>query len=284
MRKLSKLFIAVLAISALALFGATPVYAGDVFVGGQTSGDDSDVLLLIKCVGPDCTGTCTVAAATGVFSFVIAGANDTTVDASGVCGANTYQLDATDADCDTVGEFVDMLNASTNWRVVAIDAMRTDYLYSTSVKVVDKGATSAITAGGLAFYWDTSAMLHSSRALIPFAARKIEFYLSGTNLNPDPFKGYQMGLRYATSTASTCTAAGTFPVYQIRMTNSGTNGSEVVDTLFNPAASGTSAVTYDWSNTPIVADPNRKVLVRRSCGTGYVNTQLIALGQANSPK
>lgn len=278
MSRLNKLFIALVAVSALALFGATPALADadePVFAGGVTSGDDTDVMFLIKCTGPGCTGTCTVAAATSVLSFVAAGANDTTVDASGVCGANTYQLDATDADCDTVGELIDMINASANWSAVPLDSVRTD---TVNAKLLDKSATSAITAGGLAFYWDTSAILHSTRALVPFAARKIEFYLNNSVLKPDPFKGYQFRLRYTTSTASTCTAAGTYSFVQVKATNSGTAGAEVADTLFSAAASGTSAVTYDWSNTPIVSDADRKVVVRRSCGTGYVNTQLVVLG------
>src|SRR5262245_32723073 len=87
--------------------------------------DDTDVAFLIRHVGTAVSGTVQVSSGDVLLKVGAQGseAADTTITG---CGGTAGTLDVDNTACDTLGELVDRINASANWKAVILDGLRTD--------------------------------------------------------------------------------------------------------------------------------------------------------------
>lgn len=144
-------------------FPGVPGYSVGGLVSGVTTATGSPVL--IKYIGAG-GGTVEVDAATGdiyLKTGVVPGTADTTTECP-ISGANGGIIDVSDTLCNTLGEVVDAINASPNWRAVIQDGLRSD---SSNTLLNTQAETSASVAKGVALKIDGVAVDYNTIALIP---------------------------------------------------------------------------------------------------------------------
>lgn len=136
--------------------------------------DDTDEALLIKYVGTNANGGTVTVAANGNITLAQGAVGSSTADASVTCGAGgNGVIVVANAACDTFGEVVDVINATSNWRAVIIDGLRSD---SSNDTLNALSETAANSQDGLLLKWDTDVAKTSSRLVAPPEARKFGFY------------------------------------------------------------------------------------------------------------
>ena len=242
---------------ALAQVQGTPV-------SGHVSSDTAgSVAMLVKYIGTSNTATIAVDAATGDIAFVAAGAADTAnIDTASVCaGGVADSLDTSDTQCDTFGEILDLINASTHWRAVLVGALRTD---TTNNTITTFGATQATSSKGLALYFDSAVSLTTSVPLIPEDCKtNIGCYMSPQGkLRENPYGGTQTDVRWVEG-YSTFATTGTFNIYSVKPSQKAA-GTESVLTLHSEVtgASGTNAQLTQFQYYGLLGRPHEKVIVR----------------------
>ncbi|MFA5151866.1 MAG: hypothetical protein WC554_04815, partial [Clostridia bacterium] len=87
--------------------------------------DDAPVSLVVMYVGDEASATVTVASGDITFKHGDAGSEavDDTIDSG---GDDAGVIDVSDANANTLGEVVDLINASANWKAYLKDALRAD--------------------------------------------------------------------------------------------------------------------------------------------------------------
>jgi hypothetical protein len=83
------------------------------------------------------------------------------------CGVTAGIDLAADTACDTWGEVADIVNASTNWRMVLVGVLRTDATAAAGANLIDPADGQARTPKGLPIYEDSSAALDFGVAIRP---------------------------------------------------------------------------------------------------------------------
>lgn len=139
------------------------------YVGKSVTAVTTDAAFYVKYVGSTSqAATVAVAAADSDVTLQVAAANDSTVNIQagglGPCGASVGVLDTADTDCDTLGELVDHINASANWRAVIVTGLRADATANTLFTVA---ATDAKVVTGVPVLWETPQALAVNIALTP---------------------------------------------------------------------------------------------------------------------
>ena len=171
--------------------------------------DDHDIAMRVQYIGAQDSGTVEVNAGGEIlFKHGVTGAEgaDTNVSTDGTI-ATGGALE------NTVGEVVDIINATTNWRAVHIDALREYHLVDT---LLDSGPSQAKIKGGLALCFDSSVKLWISRLVAPEEIRQnIEvFYDSDGNVDYDlPFKGTRSAVNYMSGAVTFASGTAWFFVY-----------------------------------------------------------------------
>lgn len=141
------------------------------FNGKAVTAVTTDVAFYVKYVGPTAqAATVAVAAADSDVTLQVAAANDATVNVQagglGPCGASVGVLDTADTDCDTLGELVDHINASANWRAAVVTGLRADATANTLFTVATIDA-KAVT--GIPVLWETPQALAINVPLLPYS-------------------------------------------------------------------------------------------------------------------
>jgi len=138
---------------------------------GRFVADDQDVGILVKYIGTQASGTVTVAATTGDITFKHGALGAEAVDTTVV--ATTGIIDVSETYGDTMGEVVDLINASPNWKAVLVDCLRADP--STVAMLKTMAATQAKVTGGLKLLKSSAACLNLSLAIDRSIFKGIEF-------------------------------------------------------------------------------------------------------------
>ena len=142
---------------------------------GRYAADDQDVGILVKYIGVQASGTVTVTVTTGDITFkhgvLSSEVVDTTIDSGNPSDPGV--IDVSETNSDTMGEVVDMINASPNWEAKLVDCLRADP--STVAMLLTMAATQAKVTGGLKLVKDTSATLNISLAIDRSIFKGIEF-------------------------------------------------------------------------------------------------------------
>jgi len=126
--------------------------------------DDGDIGLIIEYFGPQQSCLIVVDDTTGDISSTIgvlgAEATDTTFLEPGGTGGN---IDVSDANANTFGKVVDVINSIAYYRAYLVDVLRADA--STVGMLLAMAASQAKVSGGLKLYKDTSVTLNLSLAV-----------------------------------------------------------------------------------------------------------------------
>lgn len=207
---------------------ATPFDPRATVVGVTHTAVSNYVPLLIKYVGSQASATVTVSAG-GDITLKHGAASAEVVDTTVECDASIaasgsrsgiLDLSTPDAQCDTMGEILDIINDSPNWKAVLLDAQRgsaTDNVFITLSETA--GATAA---DGLGLLGDGTVSFFDSIALLPPEQRKMGYYLtytgsSGAKLRPDPYAGYIPTFFYANVTTTYGSGSSQYDLYCIRV-------------------------------------------------------------------
>ena len=252
------------------LLTAAPVFAqapaGNPVAANLSSATAGSVAILVKYVGTATAATVEVEAA-GNLVFTAAGGADTamnTVAAGSLCGATpgTLDLSTPAATCNSLGEVVDVINASGTWVAVLVDGMRTDLSDNTLYTL---GATSGKVVKGVALYSDETVALHPGMALLPGGCQTdIRCFMTPQgNLIENPSAGKLIDLRWVAG-YNTWNTTSNFYIYNVKSSNKKTGGSEVATTLWQEAtgATGTNKQLTQFQYFGLLGRPHEKLIVR----------------------
>lgn len=248
--------------------------------GNSITADDTDVAMIVKYIGSSASADVAVAAG-GDLTFRDNAVADATFECP-VSGALGGIIDVSDAACDTMGEVVDIVNASANWRVVLIDALRSDSSNDT-IKTIS--ATEATTAKGLVLNFDTDVAFMVSVSLLPFEYRDsimpyLEGVQSGNAWNQNPFSGTQSRARLATGFSTYGSGTSLWEVH-CRKPKFAQAGSETVVKRWTTAAGATTVRdtldAVDWGEG-VLCDQDAVPLVRIKNSAAAATVQLTAHG------
>jgi hypothetical protein len=282
------LLISVLVAAVASVAAASPLFLekllGGEPVGASLSAVSTDTAIVIKYVGgASGGGEVAVADATGDITLTIGGAADTTTECP-VSGAYGGVIDVSNASCNTLGEVVDAINFSDNWRAAIVNGLRSD---SSDNMLYTIAATNADAKDGLALAWDTAVALKMTQTLAP--SESADMYWDGTaakpNLFANPFADHQMCATWYSENVTTGGAA-TITFYSVKQQQARgklnaagtgfTGGSSTVTTLFSAAGGATTVVReLDFlPHAPICSKKGEK-LVMRTSATSSLTVPLI---------
>ncbi len=265
-------------------------HAGDVLTAVST-----DVGIYVKYVGTNAAAaTVAVDAATGDLTFLDSGAatDDFECPVSGALGG---VIDVSNAACNTVGEVLDIINASDDWVAVAAGMLRTD---SSDNTLITLAATTAKTPEGLGLLKDTAVALNMTAVVLPGSngGRLIGIqnwlpnFISGgsvgsarAKLAEKPFADTSTTLLYGSALMTTTdNAANLINVYCVRevYTNGGTGSSSTTQTLYSELAGLTTVIGKfdELVNAGGVTCDGGKLLFRVNGNTTLTVPTVVATG------
>ena len=124
---------------------------------GRTVSDDGDIGLVVRYVGSQASATVEVAATSGDITFkhgdLGSEAVDSTIDSG---GDDPGVIDVSDANANTMGEVVDLINASPNWEAYLVDCLRADASGTLLLTMSATQANKTVTPQGVRLYKDSS--------------------------------------------------------------------------------------------------------------------------------
>ena len=294
---MKRIFFVLLALVALAAAPASAQIFGlptDAYgVSDQISAVSTDVGIFVKYIGSNATtSTVAVDAATGDLAFVVAGAADPTINpvtgGAGLCGNTAGTIDVSDADCNTFGTVIDMINGSPNWIAWPGAVLRGD----TSNNALNTLAATA-AQNGLALLKDTIVTLNVTADVRPTIHTLPGNYFVGSpggpyGLNPDAQKERQYMLIDASENV-TCGggAIGTLDVLGVRQiarpkvakvagaVAAAVSYTEVARTIWTQAGAACTN-TGTLAASPLLTAPGERLLVRVNSTVALTAPQLIA--------
>lgn len=282
-----------LTLVAVALAAVTAVLApvstfaaGDIYdrlftartVNANATADDTDVALQCLYVGTSPSGTIQVNASGDLlFKAGAAAAEAAVTDIKCPSGGTNGTVDVSDAACNTVGEVVNIVNASSSFRCVPVDSLLADATDNTGNQFLVASAASANTP--LNIFWDTSTAFKSTRLITPWRGTKfknadgtigshIMAWLQGDkrNLNFNAYDGTRSVVLKLTATSTYGSGTSTLQVIDSILTFSGGTAPVASETTFNVEniAGGATTVAKTLDATPFgySSDIGHRILVR----------------------
>jgi hypothetical protein len=267
--------------AAITLWGFTtppePAFA-------SVTADDSDVAMLVKYIGPvgasgtTNSGTVQIAASSALFKSGAQGA-ETNAATDPTCpgGGTNGTIDFTNAACDTLGEMVDIINATTTWRAVLVAGFRSDFTYSTTVRLVALAATRATTPDGVQIKFKTANNLTSSLLVAPGRfTTSISSYLAGGSAGQprafisNPFYNRRSVLLLGNALSTYASGTSIYNIYSVLVKDRpagaagvGTGSSETVSLLYSDVGGASTVLkAFDFRDIGIASNRNEKMIVR----------------------
>ncbi len=251
--------------SILNALKATPVF----FVGT----DDQDTAMLIRYIGTtgstSNSGTVEVTVTSSDMTFLQGAQGSEAASTEFECpvsGALGGIIDVSNAACNTLGEIADVINASTSWRAVILDGLRTDVADG---RLLTMAATRATTTAGLAIKWDTSTAFDYTSALVPPEFRRMDAYIRGNtrDINFDLYENSQTIWLWGYALNTFGSGTSNLNVYSVDVRNSGSGNahSETVSLVWSEVGGATTvAKTYDDQVIfgGVRSRPNEKMVIR----------------------
>lgn len=253
-------------------------------LNGVITTDDTDVAILLRYVGTQASGTVQVASGDillkhGALASEVA---DTTITG---CGGTAGTLDVDNAACDTLGETLDRINNSANWRAVRIDSVRSDALAGARLNTL--AATQANTVAGVGLVWDTSVAFMVTRALLPSGFRTIDAYLggpAGITLTPNPWAGRQTSIQYFNGTSTYASGTSTIQFIEDPIAFAVAGESAPSTVVFSVAGGATTVnkVIADFEFLPFYCTPSVRCLVRINNSAAASAVTIVAAGNSTT--
>lgn len=244
-------------------------------IGGYRNAVDTDVALLIRYIGSasDFAQVAVGGAAVDTLTFTQDDTDGTTASTELECpvsGALGGVIDLTDAACDTLGEIVDIINASTGWRVIILDGLRSDVFDGTSGGfLADAADQDCQSIEGDSILVDTSEGATPEWATVAITdLRSMQDYVSNIGaagvtrkLIPTPFMGKRAAILRVVSLLNQ-SAAGTVEIYSVLVKNAEAGGSETVTTLHVLATADNTEDDFNWYPYGIMGRKDEKLIIR----------------------
>lgn len=253
--------------------------------------DTADVKLLVRYVGTNASGgTVTVAGADGNLTLSQGAVASSTGDATVKCpaGAAAGVIDVSDAACNTLGEVINIINASANWVAVPLDGLLSDDMdcAASAGCLATRAEVTASLPEGVGLLTDIPVALNTTIALVPSEARRIDFYISGSAgtsavLKRNPFSGYRT---FVASQLATATFTGTLnmTISTALTTFLRSSTTESVTSLYGPVAGGATGVSKTFialgDPVKVLADSDQRVILRLTATTTLSAITHTALG------
>ncbi len=235
-----------LALAAVA-FVVSPARAQERTIA-LSVGDDASVAVYCKYIGTSGKGYISVAAGGDITFEDVDSSTVTTTFECPVSGALGGIIDVSDTACDTVGEFLDIVNTSTsNWRCFAHGALRTDSTNDTFLTVSDKVATGP---DGYGILFDTDVFLSQRIVATPTIAAPnyaLSRYITNTGplsstMNRKPWELYVSKINSVSTLSTYGSGTSTLKVWSVDVTNGLTGPAETVTTMWSEAAGATTVL------------------------------------------
>ena len=272
---MTKRFLALAAVAVLASASvghtqgaATSPYRGTLVQGvySAVAADDTDRMIVIKYIGDQSLpATVTVVSAAATIAFTVNAIADTTINvqATTPCGAVVGTLDGTDGDCNTVGEMVDEINQSANWRAAPLDALRTD---ATTANIMAALVCNAKNPQGCSVPRDTNGatLWHFTRALTTCRHAGCIFPGLGFNTDRNPYKGTYTVLTNWTFRTTYGAGTSVYAIYSVVPSSTGAGETVTQLTTGTSGASNTflNLGPANWGPVGLVGLPDAKLVVR----------------------
>lgn len=249
------------------------LYAGEGVIGGWSAISTAPAIL-IKYTGTNANGGTVTVAAGGDLTLSEGAVGASVADATVECDSSIaatgsrsgiFDLSTPDANCDTLGEIVDLINnQGTNWVAVILHGLRSD---STDNTLITKSETAANSVNGVPLLADGTTLFKQSKALIPAAALKMGFYVVGEGrrartLKKNPFESYTALLSSLVATTTYVSGTSSHGVYCVAVTNSLTAGSETVTSYSKAAGGSTIEDVFTPSTYGLACPAGQKMLLR----------------------
>jgi hypothetical protein len=281
-------FVLTLGVLSFAQFGG-PTVSGLKFIApvfDQTLNDEN-ALILIKYVGTSAFATIDLngsAIELHIGAATPAAATDEAagdVNVGDVCGSTASALDVTDAECDTFGELVRVINANSSdhgWIAVLVGALPTESI-AAATDFIDMADTDAKREGGYAILPDSSVhdeipglfapwvgttfvrnTVQGKLSIEPFLARRAGFQSQVLKGNPVP-GDYLPMLQYYWANQNSA-GAGTFDVYSLVYDNE--DGTPTATLVFETALADDTDLTANVAlrSAPIIGQPGSILFIR----------------------
>ena len=238
--------------------------------GGVTTAVSTDVTLVVKYVGAT-SGTVAVAS-NGDLTFSIGAVGASAVDTTIKCpsGGSSGVIDVSDTACDTLGEVVDIINASSTFRAVILDGLRSDSSNDTLLTISE---TAANAPEGLNLVNDTAVTFTHTKALVACRDFTCGWIQNRSTAAPplieNPEKGLTTVIWKSILTSTYGSGTSTVSYIDVDVHNKPSSyggsavGSETVKTLWSQTGgTSTTALTLDSTATGFFCIPQHKCLVR----------------------
>ncbi len=240
MKKLLTFLILTAAVPALAQSAFPP--QGETAVAYSVA-EDGDTAVTCKYIGTaECGSIAVAAGGDATFTDGPCGAEVATdTFECPVSGALGGVIDVSDAACNTIGEFVDIVNAAADWRCLPANALRADSSNDTLVTI---SATAATGATGLKLAFDTSVAKFTNVTIAPTGWDGYDALSLGpqsTAFNQKPWEGRQSAITSLYTLSTYATGASTWSVLAVDRTFAAA-GSETSTTIWPATANGASTV------------------------------------------
>lgn len=214
-------------------------------------------------------------AAGGDITLKVGDYSSEVADATVKCpsGGSAGVIDVSDAACNTVGEVVDVINASPNWLAIPIDALRGDSSNDTFLVSAESPVNATY---GLPVWRDTAVALDLTLSLLPDARVTSNGYpdparwLVGTpgnkKLAADPFGGTRTKFIYGNENTTYGSGTSLISIISVRDTFDPNTGkwTQTSNTLLSNIAAGATTVTgtLDFSHLGVVSGKGERLLFR----------------------
>lgn len=230
--------------------------------------DDGDIGLIVRYKGAQASATVEVASTTGDITFKHGAPGSETVDGTIDSGGNDPGvIDVSDASADTMGEVVDLINASPNWEAYLVDVLRTDDSRTLLLTLSAAQAHKGIVPQGVRLFKDSS---QNDNFDISIAIMKRDFpsTFQQTDLAKiNVLTGYVSNNTFGSGT-------NTIRVYEI-------NPNTKVETLVYSRPGGATTVTQTVPSTEVAisSDPGNYLLVRMVSSAAAASGFLTVMGK-----
>lgn len=250
----------------------------------------TDVAFLVKYIGTSAVAKIAVDATTGDITFTDGAAGTEATDtfecpvSAGLGGV----IDVSDTACNTFGEISDVVNASSDWRLVLLDVMRSDDADVSSGALITLAATAAQAENGLGVLLDNTTTFLATRAMVPPEARRFPFYCESANcsvLRSNPFAYWRPFLQDFNATSTYASGTSALNIYSV-VGQYGANGSEVEALEYSTAGGATTAnaAISAFRTTPLLLPQGSKPIFRVTNSAAMSAITSVAAGFATDAR
>ena len=273
-----------------AMLAVTPAFAELPFTGftakgpiaGTSSVLDDNVVFYVQYVGTASTKPTIEVEADGDIQFQVAGTNDALM---GCPTQVTGIIDTQDADCNTMGEVVNAINRSTNWRAAIVAALYADSADNT-IKILAETDTN-LRIGAPIYFDNNNVDVAADQVTVlvapPYAPADGSFFFlgPGAGLNVNPFARSTSFLSAVSEKKTSGGTIGATIVYGVSRIYAGASRAltEVSRVVWSQTGGATATqATLDFSNFPLVSLPGEAFIARVSSSTSITVQNVNAVG------